>query len=174
MRSWKKLTLKEKGNKLDISLGLVYDALESNFDNGEVIKGGIWATYEWSEDNLRDKGIAMIFLVRYLYNPNLSFIDENATVVEEDVTNFDLGGRLYYQKKDDPLSVSLEWIYRDYSTNSLENGTRYSLNIAYDIGVNNQLSLALGKNYDGIVTRKGDVIAALNLLIGLAASKQAY
>jgi Tol biopolymer transport system component len=45
-------------------------------------------------------------------------------------------------------------------------------NAAYDIGQNQQLTFSFGRNFDGTITKDGNLIAALNFVKGFGASRK--
>lgn len=156
------LKLKRYGWKADLSAGTVWDFPNNNFDEEALTKAGVWLTggYEGKD------GISLLFLARYMVNPDFSYLDNNDLIQQEDVNNLDIGGKLQYTADNEKFTAAFEYLIREYSKEDVQDGNRFTLNFDYDIGANQQIGFMLGKDFDGSLTKSGNVIAAINLLLG--------
>lgn len=161
------LKMTRYGFKLDFSAGLVYDFANENFDNRSFSKGGIWFTGGWETEN----NFSFFLLGRLLVNPDLNYTDDNDIAVVSDVNNLDIGGKVSFTTKNKKFNGGLEFIYRDYSKTEVEDGFRTTINLSYDIGKNKQLGIALGRDFDGTISKDGNVIAAMNVLLGFGGER---
>ncbi|MBK7095935.1 MAG: hypothetical protein IPH57_13165 [Saprospiraceae bacterium] len=154
------------GWKLDCSFGVSYDFPDYVFIERKLSKAGFWISggYEFPDQFL------LLGIARYLYNPDQIFADPEGIIKSDNNQTFDYGVRAIYSIKD--FSLSGEIIYRSVLNNKeIEPGYKYQLNAAYTLENNIKLTVNLGKNFDGVITRKGNVIAALNFLMGFGGTK---
>lgn len=156
------LKLKRYGWKADVAAGTVWDFPNDSFDKGTLTKAGVWVTggYDGSD------GIALLFIARYMLNPDFSYLDNSDLLQQDDVNNLDVGGKIQYTSNNEKFTGAFEYLIRDYSKDEVEDGNRFTVNLSYDIGANRQIGFMLGKNFDGTITKDGNVIAAINLLLG--------
>lgn len=163
------LKIVRKGVFLDFASGIVLDFPDNNFDNSRTHKAGAWFTggYEGGE-NLSVLGIA-----RYLFQPNKIFADDSAKLKTDDISTFDAGARIIVGGGKKRFAASLEGLYRSVlNKNTIPSSWRMVFNATYDIGQNRMITLSLGKNFDGTFVKSGNLIAALNLVMGFGSSKK--
>lgn len=156
------------GFKLDLSGGLAVDYPNQNYDNGEVTKAGVWATTGWDWKD----GTSVLAIARWLMHPDLTFTDATGGMSTANVTTFDAGARLIHNVATSNFEISAEGLYRSTSRSDIDPGWRVTVNAAYDIGKNKKLTFIYGKDFDGTVTKNGNVITALNLLVGFGTNKR--
>ncbi|WP_420581248.1 hypothetical protein [Reichenbachiella sp.] len=157
------------GFKWDIAAGMVLDFPNSSFDDGTLTKAGIWTVFG-HEGQI--SGASVLGLVRYMYNPNKIYADENnANILESDVSTVDVGARFIIGNKN-KLSGSLEAIYRSASVSEIENSWRFTLNTSYEVSKNQKLTFIFGRDFDGTITKNGNVIAALSYVRGFGSKVQ--
>lgn len=158
------------GMFLDFAGGLALDFPDNNFDYSLTSKVGAWLTGGYEGGN---NGLTVLGIVRYLYQPDKVFADDNNALNINNISTLDGGARLIVNAMDGKFNVSAEGIYRS----TLRAGTvdptwRFTLNADYDIGFNKKITFAIGKNFDGTITKGGNLIAALNFIAGFGTTKK--
>jgi len=157
-----KLNVTRTGFKLDFNLASRFDFKDQVVENSELTSIAAWITASLESK----KGLEILGIVRYLYNPNQNFINTEMMNSEADLSLLHSGLRLVYRR--DKLSLSLESILETAINDvSIENRYKYVFNTEYKITDNLKLSLSLGRDFDGFITKEGNVISALSFLVGL-------
>lgn len=165
------------GFTMDWAAGTVIDFPDSSFNQSYLSKFATWLTFGYEGQN----GSNIMFLVRYAANFNRFYRNDlNQVVKDIDIGDLDLGLRLY---KDftDKLTLSAEYINRlpfyndsNYSSNHVSTPSRtdkYDFSLNYKVGKNQNLSFTYGKNFDNTVVKSGNLIAAVNYMIGLGSAR---
>lgn len=163
-----KVSFKRYGFKVDIAAGWVFDFPKQNFDKLDLSRAGAWLTLgnEWKS------GASLFGMARYLYSPEAILADDSGNIDTEDVQTFDAGLRFNYEVERSKFSFGGEGLYRSaLNVEEIDPSWRFTLNAAYDLGKNKKLTLVFGRDFDGLVTKDGNLIAALNLLIGLGGNR---
>lgn len=156
-----------KGAFLDFASGTAIDFPDNRFNNSMVSRAGAWLTGGYVNS---EKGISSLAILRYLYQPDKIFADDSKKLKTVDVSTFDAGFRLVYTATGSKFSVSMEGIYRSVLNKKvLDPNWRYTFNADYDLGQNRRLTFAFGKNFDGTISRGGNIIAAINFMAGFGA-----
>ncbi|ASU32290.1 hypothetical protein [Mucilaginibacter xinganensis] len=165
------------GFTMDWAAGTVIDFPDSSFNRSYLSKFATWLTfgYEWQNGN------NAMFLVRYAANFNRFYRNDlNLVVKDIDIGDLDLGLRVY---KDftDKLTLSAEYITRlpFYSDATLKSNMiatpsrtdKYDFSLNYKLAKNQNISFTYGKNFDNVVTKSGNLIAAVNYMIGLGSAR---
>lgn len=163
---------KRYGFKLDVAVGTAFDYPDSTFQNCYVSKlsGWITAGWEYPEANF-------LMVARYSENFNHLLRNNDGVLVKDiNVGSLDFGGRLY---KDftSKFTISCEYIKRvaifnattldKYNVAHPTTTDRYTLSLNYKVGKNKNLSFVYGKDFDNVYTKQGNLVAALNFLVGL-------
>lgn len=158
------------GPFLDFSGGFSASFPTNKFNYSLGDRSGAWLTggYEGGE-----KSLSILGIVRYLYQPDRLFADPTGTVPTNNISTLDMGGRLLFSTRDDLFAISFESIYRSVLTSSIVEPS-WKLNFAaeYDLGFNKKISLSFGRDFDGVVSNGGNLIAALNLITGFGNKKE--
>ena len=158
----KKIKIERQGFNLDFAAGAVIDFIDNDFDNSRVFKVGSWLTGGW---NKPEKNSSTLFILRYLYNPKTSLADPNLNL--ENLHTLDFGGRLIFTAMEKKLLFSGEAIYRSILNKaSATSSWRLMVNAEYEIGINQKLTFSFGRNFDGTTYKSGNVLGAINLLLG--------
>lgn len=159
------LILNRTGCSLDIAGGVSGEFINKRFDNSRVYNAGLWATF----GHTGVRGGSTLFLIRYLYNPNKIFALDNAVNKKvSDISTLDFGGRYVYSNSDSRFTCSAEAIYRSVlSSSTISPSWRLIFNADYAIWQNQKLTFSFGRNFDGVVSKDGNLVAALGFLIGL-------
>lgn len=154
------------GPKLDVAGGLALDFPDRRLNFSKVLKAGFWLTGGFeSEDKWSVLGVG-----RLLVNPKQE-VSENDTTVNKDIVNLDLGLKAVIDKIMN-FSLSFEYILRKYydvQDNSLK--FKYDLSLGYELGKNKLLTFSIGRNFEGITTTGGNLIASLNLILGFGSKR---
>ena len=161
------IKLERYGYFLDMSMGTVLDFRNNKFNNTQISKVGAWLTggYNWEKHPS-----TLIFMARYLYNPDSPLA--NPELKKENLHTFDMGSRLVFKLLDERFLMSGECIYRSILNKSdFESSWKYVLNFEYEVAKNQRLTFSFGRNFEGEYEKKGNLIVALNLLVGLGKFK---
>ena len=154
--------LNRYGWKWNVEGAIAYNFPQTSIKNNEFSKLGLWTTFGYEFE----KGFSILGLGRYFYSPN-----EAITIIDSTAINgFDTGIRMIYEKND--FTFSGEIIYRngtldmEVGDKSKINTYKYQLNFSYHIAANAQLTLNLGRQFDGTLNNTGNLISALNFIKG--------
>lgn len=142
---------KRTGWILDFAAGMVLGFRNDDFQNSIVQKAGAWLN-----GGYEDKAFNMLAVARYITTFN-SVTDENGNMKNE--SNFDGGLKLELEALDKKFTLSLEGIARFYIDTIVY---RYTVNASYQVGANQALTFALGRDFAGIKQYGGNLIVALN------------
>lgn len=156
------------GFKLDLTAGIVQDFPGGGFDDQRISKIGVWLSggYEW------EGGFSFLGILRYLQNPDAEYSDDDERLLVGDVRSFDGGFRLVYAPIARPFTLSAEGIYRSsIEPEVLPSNWRLAINAEYKIKPNMSLNFSYGRDFDGTVTRDGNVIALLSMFTSFGNSK---
>lgn len=166
----KGLKITRKGPFLDFATGLVLDFPDDRFDNSNVAKAGAWLTGGYENGA---KGLSVLCIGRYLYQPDKIFADDSGKIKSKNISTLDGGARLAYSGAQGKFSVSAEAIYRSVlNDNIIKPSWRFTFNAEYSVGFNQKITFAVGRNFDGVITKSGNLIAALNFIKGFGGSNK--
>ena len=158
-----------RGFFLDFSGGFAMDFVDNSLGKGKLYRGGAWLTGGNENGN---RGITSMFIGRYLYNPESIFADPNNVLKEENISTFDAGARFLVNAAKGKFSFSSEALYRSIIGNSdIDPSWRLVFNTEYDVGFNKKLTFSFGRDFDGTVSKGGNLVAALNLLMGFGSER---
>ena len=147
----------------DIAGGGSIEFINGSFTNSKIYNAGLWTTF----GNTTEKGVSILFIGRYLYNPKMEYQESNSINTIGNISTLDVGTRLAFANSDNKFLFSGEAIYRNTLSNRIIPATwKLALNIEYDINKNQKLTFVFGKAFDGTISKDGSLIAALNLLAG--------
>ena len=91
---------------------------------------------------------------------------------KENLHTFDMGSRLILKLFDERFLLSGECMYRSILNKSdFDASWKYLLNFEYELTKNQRLTFSFGKDFNGNYEKKGNLIVALNLLVGLGKMK---
>jgi hypothetical protein len=112
-------------------------------------------------------------IARYLFQPDKIFADDNNVIQSKDISTFDAGGKLLFNGFNGRLALSTEVIYRSVlTTSTVDPSWRLVFNTEYDIGKNKKLTFAFGRNFDGAISKGGNLIAALNFISSFGSARK--
>lgn len=162
-----KVKLDRYGFYLDFSVGTVLDFRNNKFDNSQISKTGAWLTGGW---NWEKESSSLIFITRYLYNPDSPLA--NPELKKENLHTLDMGSRYVLNFFNKKFLLSGECIYRSILNKSdYESSWKMLLNFEYEVAKNQRLTFSFGRDFSGTYNKDGNVIAALNLLVGIGKTK---
>lgn len=158
------------GPFLDFTGGIAFDFPDNRFDNSYVQKAGAWLTGGYENGN---SGITSMFIARYLYHPDVIFADPAGKLQKDKASTFDAGARALLSAFKDKFTFSGEALYRSVlGTSELPSSWRLILSAEYDIGKNQKLTFSFGKNFDGAISKGGNIVSALNFIAGFGGARK--
>ncbi len=164
------LKFRRYGWKLDLAGGIVLNYPNQNFDYSLLTRYGAWLTggYETKQ------AVNFLGVTRLMLNPNEMYKDKNDSLRTGDNLNFDAGAKIEWTPQGglSRFRMAGEGIYRTTLNNSAIDGRlRYTINLSYAVDKNTLLNFSVGKNFNSPTQYGGNLIAALNLLVGLGGSR---
>ncbi len=163
-RSARDFTIERVGFFLDFAGGVAVRFPTNELGYSFADNAGAWLTggYEGGNEKLSFYGIA-----RYLYQPEKIYADTTGTISNKKISTFDMGTRLLYATKDDKFNLSAEAIYRSVLNKSIVDPSwRVVFAAEYDLGLNKKLTFNFGRDFNGVITKGGNLIAGLNFITG--------
>ncbi len=158
------LILKRIGWNWDIAGGVSSEFVDKRFDSSYLHNAGIWSNLSYTSP---DANNTFLLLARYLYSPNKIILNKLDTV-SQNLQSFDAGLRYVYSTNDNKFNVGLEGILRSYVNNvKPENTWKLVFNADYALYKNQKLAFSFGKDFDGTITKSGNLIAALTFIQGI-------
>ncbi len=147
----------------DIAGGISTEFRNKRFDNSKLYNAGLWTTIGYT-DSVYGAGL---FILRLLHNPDKIFAKDNAINDIDDITTLDAGIRYIYGRSQSKFNASLEAIYRSIlSSETIDPSWRLVFNAEYAIWQNQKLTFSFGRNFDGTISKDGNLVAALTFLTG--------
>lgn len=160
------------GFKWDIAGGGSYRYPQNSVDSVKFFRGGAWTTfgYEWAPKN-KDAQASILCIIRGLRNPEQAWADNKGILQgNTSVTTGDIGLKASYLNTGrHSTNVSLEVLYRSIISKQdeqkrVEPSWRAAFNANYEVSKNVVLVLAIGRDFDGSISKSGNVFAVLNLI----------
>lgn len=162
------LAINRKGFFLDLSAGLAIEFVDRDFGNGQFRKGGAWFSSGYTCPGFTATGMG-----RTLFGTPVEVLKEDSSLVIEDPIDMDIGLNLAYDKSGRRFTFSGELLWRFTKLGDEKSDTyRLMTNAAYAFDENKKLTFSFGRNFDGTTTKGGNLVAALNLLLGFGGSKK--
>lgn len=155
--------IERTGFSWDINGGISTEFRNKNFSNSKVYNLGLWTNFGFTTK----KGFALLGLARYLYNPDKIFALDNQINDIDNISTFDAGARLAYSKPQSKFSFSFESIYRSVlSSDTIDPSWKMILNTDYSLFKNQKLTFSFGRDFDGTISKDGNLVAALSFIAG--------
>ncbi len=155
---------------LDFSGGMAFDFPDNRFNNSNVYRAGMWLTGGNENGN---KGISSLFILRYLYNPTTLFAAPSGLLKGGKLSTFDMGGRFLLDVSREKFVLSAEALYRSIlGSSTLDPSWRLVMNAEYDLGTNRKLTFAFGRDFDGTISKGGNLVAMINLIAGFGGDRK--
>ncbi len=159
----KKIDIDRYGWKLDFAVGASDNFPQQVFDSVKLDKAGAWFTGGYSTQS----GFSALGIVRYLFSPDKVYADENGVLNRDDLSTLDGGVRVLYDGTSSNFTFSGEAIYRSVLNKTDVKPTwRFTINADYEISPAKILTFAFGRDFDGKFNKGGNVIAAINFVMG--------
>lgn len=165
----REFTIEREGPFLDFAGGFAVRFPTNDLGYSFADNAGAWLTggYEGGNQSLSIYGVT-----RYLYQPEQIYADPGNTISTKNISTLDFGARLLYAAKDDKFNLSFESIYRSVLNKSIiDPSWRLAFSAEYDMGFNQKLTFNFGRDFDGVITKGGNLIAALNFIAGFGNKK---
>lgn len=158
------------GAFVDFAAGVALDFPDDRFSNSRLSKGGGWLTGGYDSGN---KGFSILGIARYLYQPDQIFADDSNTLKTKNISTFDAGARLLLTAVKGKFMLSSEGIYRSVlNKNTIKPSWRIVFNTEYDVGANKKITFAFGRNFDGAISKGGNLVAALNFISSFGSARK--
>ncbi len=155
---------------LDFSGGMALDFPDNRFNNSNVYRAGMWLTGGHENGN---KGISSLFIIRYLYNPTTLFAAPVGFRIGGKLSTLDMGGRFLLDVSNEKFVLSTETLYRSIlGKTTVDPSWRFVMNAEYDLGSNRKLTFAFGRDFDGTISKGGNLIAMINLIAGFGGDRK--
>ena len=163
------LSFARYGWKLDLAGGMSYYFPNQVYSSGTLNSAGAWLTGGYEDES---SNVSMLAIARYLHNPKEAYADPNSILKQNNLNTFDTGIRLLFDTKDSKFSFSGEVVYRSILNNTvIDPSYRYTINTDYKVGKNQLISFVFGRDFDGTINKSGNLLAALNFIMGFGNSK---
>ena len=89
-----------------------------------------------------------------------------------ELSTFDTGMRLLFNSKNNKFTFGGELIYRSILNAAVTTSSyRYAINSDYEVGKNQIISFVFGRDFNGTINKSGNLLAALNFIIGFGNGK---
>ena len=144
------------GTFMDAHLGLTVSATNNDYENTQFSTAGGWLNFGY--ENTRN--VTFIGSVKYIFEDTPNELEPMA--LASSVHNFDLGGRVIILMMNEQLELGLEGIIR--SRSELGTDHKVGINGQVDVGTNKKLTFSIGRDFDGVVAREGNLFSLLNFI----------
>jgi len=156
------------GLKLDLAGGMSYIFPSQVYSNGTLNNAGVWLTGGYDAPS---GDVAILGIARYLYNPKQAYADADDVLKQSDLSTFDTGARLLFSTKDSKFTFGGEVVYRSILNDTpVKPSYHYSISTDYQVGKNQLISFNFGRDFDGTINKGGNLLAALNFIIGFGSN----
>lgn len=157
------------GYKLDLSAVLSWDFPGLSFDRRKFSTFAAWVSGGYECPN----GLSYLALIRFLNFSGLPLHNDQQLILYKDSQALDAGFRFIYSSPASRFGAGAEAVYRKLmNLDEVDPSWRITVNAEYDVGRNKKLSVIVGRDFDGILTGEGDLILALNFLMGFGTDKK--
>lgn len=161
----KKVQFIRNGFKLDFAAAA---AFEFNEQISLMTRLGYWFTGGWDWINANpSNSSSLLGLLKISYEKDSSKNWKNLYNITHSTCDYDMG--LRFIRTWSNFSFSIEAVSRNAFNNDTQ--AKYLINLGYNTGDNNLIIFSLGKDFDNKAYKTGNFIAALNLLLGLGATR---
>ncbi len=160
------------GFKWDLAGGFSYRYPLNNIDSAMFFRGGAWTTFGWEGATKDNNGQwSALLMLRTLRNPAQPWADEKGVLKgKTGVTTGDMGFKASYVNiGKHTVAANVEVLYRSILSKQdekslIEPSWRAAFNANYEVNKNIVLSMAIGRDFDGNISKSGNVFAVLSLI----------
>jgi hypothetical protein len=165
----REFTIERIGAFLDFAGGFAVRFPTNQLGYSFADNAGAWLTGGYEGGN---KALSIYGVARYLYQPEKIYADTSAKISNKKISTFDMGARLLYATDNDKFNIGGEAIYRSVLNKSIVNPSwRVVFSAEYDLGFNKKLTFNFGRDFNGVISKSGNLIAAINLIAGFGNKK---
>lgn len=147
------MEFERKGWKLDFSAAIAWRFPDQSYSRRALDQTGAWLSGGYEFQN----NLSILCLARYQY------FSKDTLIGRTENNALDAGARLLYTRS--KFTLSAELVYRN-NIDIADQKYKYLINLDYKIGNNQKLNLSFGKDFNGVFAKDGNVISALNFLMG--------
>lgn len=165
-----KFAITRHGFSLDLAGGFTGAFPTNQLNNSVANNAGIWLTGGYLGIG---KVLSVLAIGRYLYQPDSIFADTTGKVPVAKVSTFDAGVSINITSVDTKLNVALEGVYRSVISKNtpLTPSWHVVVNASYNLGNNKLIGFNFGRDFNGVLTSGGNLIAGINLILGFGGGK---
>ncbi len=160
LKALNEIKLERTGFFWDVSGAGAMNFYNENLDSSDLYRWGAWTNFGWKGDTNQ-----FIFMARYLSFTNDPFITPTEVIDSIDYQSLDFGLK-YVWNPTPKFKVSGEGIYRFMLEEGLDQTYKFMLNFSYDVGKNQIINLALGRDFEGVYTQNAQGLMYLSYIIG--------
>ena len=162
----KRMDFTRKGFKLDFNAAASFNFPDQIYSNGTSDKIAAWLTASYDVSDV----FSFLGIARFLHNADETFINDQNIMAIEDLSLFNAGFKLQYEKGD--FSFSGEYLFQNAINNdNIDSGNKFLLNAKYVVSKNLVLALSFGRDFNNNITQDGNVISALNFIKGFGSKR---
>ncbi len=154
------IKLERTGFFWDVSGAGAMNFYNKNLDSSDLYRWGAWTNFGWKGDTNQ-----FIFMARYLSFTNDPFVTPTEVIDSVKYQSLDFGLK-YVWNPTEKFKVSGEGIYRFMLDEGMDQTYKFMVNFAYDVGKNQIINLALGRDFEGVYTKKASGLMYLSYIIG--------
>jgi hypothetical protein len=150
---------KRVGHRLQVSAAAAYRFEDGDTSESEHARTAAWLSYSYIGQDRSGSADSLQWLALARWNKNE--LEEFGGTDGQ----FDLGGRLIWEPKDDrlPISLSIEYLWRTSDADDADGDTRFTGIFQYDVNEDMSVFLSVGENFDSNLAPRltGDNVVAI-------------
>ncbi len=148
---------KRTGGFLDLALAFAYDFTGENADQMDYSRFGIWLTGGIiTKSNADEVSMDVLATARYVNNFETQYFMGDSL----SGSNAQIGGKINFNALEGDFQLSAEYVFQRGDTDT----NKYLFNTSYEIDDNIKLGFTIGKDFDNMRTREGNLISIINFI----------
>jgi hypothetical protein len=156
--------LKRLGWVWDLAGAFGLDFPQNDMKTGQLSKFGCWTTLGYEHTQFSG-----LLLGRAMWTPRQIKSASDSSLAT--LLNLDYGAKIFFDGIKN-FTFSFEMLGRSVmKEDSTENKNKYTFNLSYEVSSNKLLTLSFGKEFDKKPEFGGNLIVALNLVLGFGSSR---
>jgi hypothetical protein len=160
--------INRRGWSLDLAGGFSASFPNNTLGYSLADKSGLWLTGGYNTPR-----IALLGIVRYLYQPDSIFADTSGKIPTTKVSTLDGGASFNYNSADKKFNLSLEAVYRGVLGSSVVTPSWHVVfSASYSLADSKMLCLNFGRDFNGQMETGGNLVAGINLILGFGGAKK--